>query len=108
MTKRYSSLSPLGNLSALRPGVSFVTNPRILTIAGFSAVAGVSAEIFSSVISNSLFKRLGLSSFITFNGWFPPPLTTAEAIFPESSVYLISILTSSFAYTYTSFLPSTE
>ena len=51
MTKRYSSLSPLGNLSALRPGVSFVTNPRILTIAGFSAVAGVSADFYLIIIS---------------------------------------------------------
>ena len=78
-------------------------------VAGLSAVAVVSAEIFPTVILYWLSKTLG-SFWPAFwgNSLFPPCLIDASTTLPVSSVYLIGISKSSFAYTYTSFLPSIE
>ena len=73
--------------------------PWIFTIAGFSAVATVSVEIFSTVVLNSLFNTFGFDASLTGDSLFPPRKTFADAIFPESSVNLIGISKSSFAYT---------
>ena len=73
--------------------------PLIFTIAGFSAVAGVSVEIFSTVVLYSLSKTSGLDASLAGESWFPPRLIVADAIFPESSVNLTGISKSSFAYT---------
>ena len=69
-------------------------------VAGFSAVAVVSAEIFPTVILYWLSKTLG-SFWPAFwgNSLFPPCLIDASTTLPVSSVYLIGISKSSFAYT---------
>ena len=73
-----------------------------------SAVAGVSVEIFSTTVSYSLSNIFGFDASLAGDTLFPPRTISADAIFPESSVNLIGISKSSFEYTNTSFLPSTE
>ena len=73
--------------------------PLIFTIAGFSAVAGVSVEICSTVVLYWLSKTSGLDGFLAGDSWFPPRLIVADATFPLSSLNLIGISKSSLAYT---------
>ena len=73
--------------------------PLIFTIAGVSAVATVSVEIFSTVVLNSLFKIFGFNASLGGCSTFPPRVIVADATFPLSSLNLIGISKSSLAYT---------
>ena len=59
-------------------------------------------------MSYSLSNIFGFDASLAGDTLFPPRTISADAIFPESSVNLIGISKSSFEYTNTSFLPSTE
>ena len=68
-------------------------------VAGFSAVAVVTFVISLNVIPNSLSITLGSAPALADKGLLPPCLIVANLTSPLSSVYLIGISKSSFAYT---------